>query len=171
MSEHLVSAEPKTQLVLPIRSSPERAEFRSAEFWHSTGVTRLLLLLLLLLLGLHLLLLFRSQLSLFLFFSFALVFASATVAHIHSSSVRLEARNAPRQSSKTQRHSESIAAPKDAVLCKSSAGRLSSPPIVVVQDSTQPLMTHKGVIHVTRALPSLDQSIVPGRGHVAPKGA
>jgi hypothetical protein len=55
-----------------------------------------------------------------LFFSFALVFASATVAHIHSSSVRLEARYAPRQASETQRHSGSIAAPKDAVLCKCS---------------------------------------------------
>ena len=137
--------------------------------WPSTGVTRLLLLLFL---GLHLLLLFRTQLSLFLFFSFALVFASATVAHIHSSSVRLEARNAPRQASKTQRHSGSIAAPKDAVLCKNSADRLSSPPIVVVQDSTQPFGTHNGVIHVTCALPFLDQSIVPREGgHVASKGA
>ena len=70
------------------------------------GVTRLFLLLLL---GLHLLLLFRSQLSLFLFFSFALVIASATVAHVHFSSVRREARNAPRQASKSQHHSVSIA--------------------------------------------------------------
>ena len=77
----------------------------------------------LLLLGLRLLLLFRSQLSLFLFFSFALVFASATVAHIRSSSVRLEARNAPQPASKTQRHRESIAVPKDAVLCEDSVDR------------------------------------------------
>ena len=48
----------------------------------------------LLFLGLDLLFLFRTQLSLFLFFSFALVFASATVAHVHFSSVRLDARNA-----------------------------------------------------------------------------
>ena len=45
------------------------------------------------------------------------------------------------------------------VLCKNSADRLSGPPIVVVEDSTQPFMTHNGVIHVTRALPFLDQLI------------
>ena len=49
---------------------------------------------------------------------------------------------------------------EDAVLCKNSAGRLSSPPIVVVEDSTQSFMTHNGVIHVARALPLIDQAIV-----------
>ena len=42
---------------------------------------------------------------------------------------------------------------------------------MVVQGSIQPLMTHNGVILITPVLPLRDQSIAPGRHHVAPVGA
>ncbi len=137
--------------------------------WPSTGVTRLLLLLFL---GLHLLLLFRTQLSLFLFFSFALVFASATVAHIHSSSVRLEARNAPRQASKTQRHSGSIAAPKG---CRTvqELSRPSKQPSDSSSSGLHPAFRDArrcNSCHLCLAVPrSVD--CPKGGGHVASKGA
>jgi hypothetical protein len=48
----------------------------------------------------------------------------------------------------------------DPVRCQNSADRLGRPPFVVVEDATQPFMTHEGGIHVDRAMPFLDQPAV-----------
>jgi len=46
------------------------------------------------------------------------------------------------------------------IVCENSADRLSGPPLVVVEDSAKPFMTHNGRIHVDHALTVLNQPIV-----------